>query len=670
MLLEKLNDSKLSVLDQDITANTPGLNIGNVLAGGGTGLGSGNAPGGGGYPFIGPTPYIVFYSPIERGYDAACNSTTTINIVANGDFCSATEITGVGSLASGNYYLINEGQIIGVSVTQGVDTGAVYTIGCESCEIMQPTPTPVYGTCFDCITYENNVGSLDNFNYTDCNNVYYTGVTLAYGASLCAINIGGPYVGYLTPTGLCGIYCWPTSSATPTPTPTLTPTATPTQTPTPTPTLTPTATPTQTPTLTPTPTPTATPTATATPTLTPTPTPTPITSGSCFNTISFNIVTASLGVDISYYDCCGTYYTENIASGTTGISLPTGFYTRSGSVAGSLGGPVYQDSGSQVCQTPTPTPTLTPTATPTATPTPTPTPVSSSCYSFSLTNITDGNLGFSYRDCCTGEFINRFPVVTPGQTINDIIQDSTSYASNLWSISNIVNFVCGQPTPTPTLTPTPTATSTPTPTPTLTPTATPPPTPTPTPTFNPWYQSIFVGTSPYCNRAQYNLSIAISGATGTTFCNSTQLQIEGGSVAAGNYYFWDELTNSTRAGTIVGKTITFTAACVACSAPTPTPTPTPTYPCYPNTCPQGADTFYTGYLQYGATAAEAQYGGNVLARWTSCSNGNNFWVGQEIKAPGDDDQYCFSQVDGWYYWSNASGPQYAHLVAGQVIEVQ
>ena len=694
MLRDKLGDSQFAVNQNDTEQYSPLPGTFNPVAVLPS-FGSVDAPGGGGYSFPGPKPYIVYYSPIESGYATACDSGTTLNIVANSDFCTATEITGVASLTSGNYYLINEGLIITVTVTQGENVGLVYGTGCKNCEVVGPTPTPAFYPCYDCTEYYNNAAaSLGGFYYTDCNNVYHTDVTLGYGDSVCATSITGPYTGFLTPMGICGIYCWPTSSATPTPTPTITPTPTPTLTPTPTPTLTPTATPTQTPTQTPThtltPTPTLTPTATLTPTptptltptATPTPTPTPVTS-SCYSTIVYTTVTSS--VSMSYFDCCNQFQTRIIPSGSAFTTLPSGSCFRSGSVTASVSLLAYTSSCTSSCVTPTPTPTstatLTPTPTPTATSTPTPTPTyipTSQCYKFSITNNNSTVRLGGYTDCCSGIEYNY--ALEPGQTRDNVVSDSLNGWSSVFTISNLVGpYTCGQATPTPTPTatptltptPTPTATITPTPTPTLTPTAT--PTATPIPTLRPWYQSIFVGPAPYCNKAQYNLSIAISGANGTTFCNSTNLQIEAGNIGAppdGNYFFWDEITNSTRPGTVTGRLITFTAACTPCAVPTPTPTPTPTLPCYPNYCSAGpSGTLYTGYLEYGTTYAAAQNGTSVQARWWGCPNGNSFWVGQEIKAPGTNNEYCFSQVDGYYHWGNAEGPKTAYLVGGQVIEV-
>jgi len=214
-----------------------------------------------------------------------------------------------------------------------------------------PTQTPTTPGSTPCDDYLNNQGTpLNGINYTDCNGIAFTNVTVNVGDSICVLQgtLNGGDSGFLTLLGNCGYF----PPLTPTPTPTPTTTQTPTTTPTPTPTVTQTSTTT--------PTPSQTSTLPATPTATPTVTPT-ITVIGCGEGITTG--------PWSYFSCCGTLVTGSDVGRTVIFN-----YNASNSGIDKTYIPV-----TVLCPTPsvtpsqTPTPTVTSGLTPSATPTNTPT---------------------------------------------------------------------------------------------------------------------------------------------------------------------------------------------------------------------------------------------------------------------------------------------------------
>ena len=298
-----------------------------------------------------------------------------------------------------------------------------------------------------------------------------------------------------------------------TPTPTVTPTATPTVTPTGTPTVTPTVTPTGTPTVTPTGTPTVTPTATPepTPTATPTVTPTPIryyyeglicgsgisgqfysnenlgdtpsvivyafsaiagNTQQCFDTIN-KIETPNDNPIINTFDDCWT------CNGTTPTPTPTATPTPTPTATG-----IPTD-------TPTPTPTVTSTPIPpTVTPTPTPTSTPTATPLPSVYNIE--SFGYStFNEACNSLNPTSEVYALPGTTgmmygyvfytnsgLNNrfngngnwyrMTKDGVTYAVQINTIGEVLDYRDCSLLPTVTPTPTPEPTFTPTPTPTTT----------------------------------------------------------------------------------------------------------------------------------------------------------------------------------------------------------
>ena len=206
-----------------------------------------------------------------RYYDCNSSLQTTVSYSVPGTF--ADSICNQDSAGFPSYYIL-------VSGSEQITTNSFTTPTLTPCDSTptptptitdSPTPTPTIPGSTPCDDYLNNQGTpLNGINYTDCNGIAFTNVTVNAGDSICVLQgtLGGGDSGFLTLLGNCGYFPPLTPTPTTTPTITETPTATPTNTETPTPT------PTITSTSTETPTPTQSSTIAATPTVTPTVTPT------------------------------------------------------------------------------------------------------------------------------------------------------------------------------------------------------------------------------------------------------------------------------------------------------------------------------------------------------------------------------------------------------------
>lgn len=194
---------------------------------------------------------------VSTGYfgtttDIACaGSLSGISVIftANtNNFCTATSLTGntFASQTTGNYYLVESGQIIQISLTQFSNVVSVISVGCSTCPTPTPTPTvtqtetptptitPSLSPASDnCVCFEvvNDVGPGPNsFTYLDCNYNPQSIVNYPAGPStyVCAI-IGSEVATGLSYTQVNESFCGGCiESVTPTPTETSTPTPTPT----------------------------------------------------------------------------------------------------------------------------------------------------------------------------------------------------------------------------------------------------------------------------------------------------------------------------------------------------------------------------------------------------------------------------------------------------------
>jgi Fe-S cluster biogenesis protein NfuA len=269
MLQDQISKSALATNQNNITRYSPTLNTNNLLSSNVNNFGSQNAPGANGGNQATPSSYTVRYGAVVEGIAANCAASNSLNITTDDTFCQATKVTGVASLDSNNYFFAYGDRYINVNVTNGNDTGIVYSGGCTTCPTPAPTATPTptptatptatptptptatpipcpsirYGLVISGSAAACNANNSINVTY---NNPDFCHSTQVYGVAalpsgnyffVCNNQTINVSVTGSNPTGSvysAGCELCP-QAPTPTPTPTATPTATPTPTPTPTP---------------------------------------------------------------------------------------------------------------------------------------------------------------------------------------------------------------------------------------------------------------------------------------------------------------------------------------------------------------------------------------------------------------------------------------------------
>lgn len=126
---------------------------------------------------------------------------------------------------------------------------------------------------------------------------------------------------------------------------------------------------------------------------------------------------------------------------------------------------------------------------------------------------------------------------------------------------------------------------------------------------------------------------------------------------------------TTTTTTLAPITTTTTTSSSTSTTSTSTSTTTTTSCPPPNICPEGASGSVTGYACYGTTEAEAItcFGAEPPIRYTTCSTGDTFWIGQHILTapPG----YCEPAPDGWYWQWGYPGNNLAQVINGEVVAV-
>lgn len=158
--------------------------------------------------FLTPTPTITLtpsttppFSPfISSGYfgtttDIACaGSLSGISVIFTADtnnFCTATSLTGntFASQTTGNYYLVESGQIIQISLTQFSNIVSVISVGCTTCPTPTPTPTTTQTPTITPTVTPSSAPEIVG-QFIDCDN----GSIFRFAGALQALTLGSVYL--------------------------------------------------------------------------------------------------------------------------------------------------------------------------------------------------------------------------------------------------------------------------------------------------------------------------------------------------------------------------------------------------------------------------------------------------------------------------------------------